>query len=60
VFHEILHIITGKEDVHLALLLGLGAFSKDRNGIAQASQAITLFFDPQGWDCGARIGWPAP
>jgi hypothetical protein len=60
VFHEMLHLVTELGDVDLANGWDLGTFDDDVRGTAQASQAITLFFDPRGWDCGARIGWPAP
>jgi hypothetical protein len=60
VLHEVLHIATQEGDWDLAKLWHLGTFNDDSPGRAQASQAITKFFDPKGWDCGAGIGWPAP
>jgi hypothetical protein len=60
VFHEMVHIVTQQGDVDLAKRWHLGEFNDDPKGSAQASQAITQFFDPNGWDCGANIGWAAP
>lgn len=60
VLHEVLHIATQWGDLKMADEWNFGSFASDLKGQTQASQAITLFFDPKGWDCGASIGWSEP
>jgi RHS repeat-associated protein len=60
VFHEMLHVVLEMGDIELASAFGLSGarrFPDTSRGREQASQAITNFFDPEAWDCGAKIGW---
>ena len=50
-FHEALHYVFGRSDVDLANFFGLGTFEEGQE--AQASQAISLWFDPKHGNCGA-------